>query len=113
MKQKRIIIISVIFLLVVVVLGLAFQMQIRGYVKLGKVDDVVIYHKKEQSCATLMEEIYDDGMTQYYLPCLSSQFYIIKDGNEEYNIKDALANGIITIDEARKYIAIFPFEANQ
>lgn len=55
-------------------------------------------------CLDTLEEIYRDDKYVYSLPCLKSKYIIVKyeNGNTE-NIKDALKNRHINIEELYKY----------
>lgn len=51
------------------------------------------------SCASAIEYYYEDNEYKYYFTCIKSPNIYIKIDNEEYNIKYALNNHIVTIEE--------------
>lgn len=92
------IIVLVIFLLSV------FQMQMRGYEKIGRAEEWTIYYKDEDSCATMIEVFYIDENYEYSFNCLMSDRYLIKSGFEEHSLVFALENGYIEISELEEII---------
>ena len=50
---------------------------------------------EEQYCADAIEYYYKD----YYFTCIKSQYVIVTVNGKEYTIKEALNNGIVTMDE--------------
>jgi len=98
--------ISVTFIIVLVLFLLSmFQMPLRGYEKIARVEEWTIYHKTEDSCLTQEEIFYSDSENDYYFYCLESDRYLIKRGFEEYQLVFALENGYITIEELSGIIA--------
>jgi len=75
----------------------AFQMQLRGYEKIARVEEWTIYYKTDDYCFT-------DDENEYYFYCLESDRYLIKRGFEEYSLVFALENGYITISELSEII---------
>jgi|AntAceMinimDraft_17_1070374.scaffolds.fasta_scaffold256861_2 hypothetical protein len=113
MKRRKTLYIISIFVIILAILAGIFNMQIRGYKKIGEIDNWYLYEKQNEVCATALEPIYNDGTNTYYLPCISSQFYVVKNGFKEYYINEALEEGIITIDEAMLYFPIFSWEPSE
>jgi len=113
MIKRKFIYIFLIIITTLSILGCVFHMQLRGFTKVGQVDDWGLYEKQNGSCATLLESVYNDGTTTYYLPCISSQYYLVKKGLKEYYIIDALDEEIITIDDAMLYFPIFPWQPTE
>lgn len=57
---------------------------------------ITITDKSEgQYCADAIEYYYKD----YYFTCIKSQYVIVTVNGKKYNIKEALNNGIVTMDE--------------
>lgn len=68
-------------------------------VKTEESSKIEIVDKSEDICADFMDYYYEDDDYYYYFTCAKSDsIYVIKDGNE-YTIKYALNNGIVTMDE--------------
>jgi|LGVF01.2.fsa_nt_gb hypothetical protein len=97
-----------ITLIIVIVLALlsVFQMQIRGFEKVGRMEEWVLYLDEPGNCAQALELIYTDEVNNYYLPCLMSDSYIVKSGFEENELIYALEEGLITIEELDELIII-------
>ena len=97
-----------ITLVIVIILALlsVFQMQIRGYEKVGRMEEWVLYLDDPGDCAQALELIYTDEVNNYYLPCLMSDSYIVKSGFEEKELIYALESGLITIEELDELIVI-------
>ncbi len=87
-----------------------FQMQIRGYEKIGRIEEWVLYIDEPDNCAEILELIYTDDINKYYLPCLLSDSYIVKSGFEERELIYALNEGLIMIDELDELIEIIIIE---
>ena len=81
-------------------------MQIRGYEKLGRMEEWVLYVDEPDNCDTVLELIYSDAENNYYLPCEMSDSYIVKSGFEERGLIYALNEGLITIEELDELITI-------
>ena len=97
-----------ITLIIVIVLALlsVFQMQLRGYEKVGRMEEWVLYQDEPETCAQALELIYSDEVNNYYLPCIMSDSYIVKSGFEELELIYALEEGLITIEELDELIII-------
>lgn len=52
-----------------------------------------------KSCAQAIEYYYEDSHYKYYFTCIKSSSVFVFVNNQEYTIKYALNNGIVTIDE--------------
>lgn len=107
MIKRKFIYIILILVLALSILGVIFQMQLRGYTKIGEINEVRLYYKQYESCALAIEQVYSDENGTYYLSCMSSQYYLVKEGKQEYSIQEALNEDIITIEEAMFYFHIF------
>jgi len=83
-----------------------FQMEIRGYSKIGRMEEWVLYVDKPKSCIQTLELIYSDEINDYYLPCIMSDAYIVKSGFEEQTLKYVLTEGFVTIEEIDEMIEI-------
>ena len=99
-------IIATLLIVVVIALLSVFQMQIRGYEKLGRMEEWVLYIDEPSNCDTSLELIYSDDENNYYLPCEMSESYIVKSGFEERGLIYALEEGLITIEELEELITI-------
>jgi len=99
-------------LIIVIVLALlsVFQMQIRGYEKVGRMEEWVLYFDEPSECAEMLELIYSDEVNNYYLPCLMSDSYMVKSGFEERELINALDEELITIEELDELIDIYIVE---
>jgi len=113
MIRRKFIYIVLFIIIILSILGCVFQMQLRGFTKVGQVEKRALYEKQSDSCATLLESVYNDGITTYFLPCISSQYYLVKKGLKEYYINEALDDEIITIDDAMLYFPIFPWQPTE
>lgn len=89
------------FLLVIVIILAIFQMRIRGYSEVGRINEYVLYHNVEEACidATIVIE-----ETTYIIECESQ--YILKSGFAEYTIVDALEEEIVELDDLSGDITI-------
>lgn len=99
-----------VFATIIIVLGIAilsiFQMQIRGYEKVGRMERWVLFVNEEETCDDVLELIYTDDINNYYLPCTSSETYIVKSGFEERELVYALNEGLISIEELDELLDI-------
>lgn len=59
---------------------------------------------KDFSCAEMLEHIYTDGDEGVYLPCIKSDYVVVrmKDGSE-INIADALKDKIVKVEDLDKF----------
>jgi len=96
---------GVTFIIVLTIFLLsAFQMQLRGYEKIGRAEDWTVYYKNEAVCLTVEEVFFSDEDYDYYFYCAMSERYIIKRGFEEYSLVFALENDYIRISELEELI---------
>lgn len=59
----------------------------------------IIDESKDAACASAIEYYYEDSDYKYYFTCIKSgSIFVIVDG-KKYNIKEALNNKIVTMDE--------------
>lgn len=72
-----------------------FQMQIRGYTKVARINEWVLYQDEDMECEVLEIE-------GYYLECGNS--YIIKTGFEEKSLIDGVTDENITIIQLIEHI---------
>ncbi len=82
----------------------AFQMQLRGYEKIARVEEWTIYYKTDDYCLTQEEIFFTDDENEYYFYCLESDKYLVKRGFEEYSLVFALENDYLTITELSEVI---------
>jgi hypothetical protein len=99
-------IIATLVIVAVIALLSVFQMQIRGYEKIGRMEEWVLYIDEPDNCDTSAELIYSDAENYYYLPCEMSDSYIVKNGFEERELIYALEEGLITIEELDELITL-------
>lgn len=99
-------VIATLIIVLTLVLLSIFQMQLRGYEKLGRIDEWVIYVDEPEECPTASELIYQDSESYYYLPCEMSESYIVRSGFEERELIYSLEEGLINIDDLLELITI-------
>jgi len=88
------------FVLVLVLFLLSvFQMQLRGYEKLARIEEWTIYYHEEDACLTAEEVFYSDQEYDYSFNCVMSERYLVKRGFEEYSLVFALENDYLDISE--------------
>jgi len=81
----------VTFIIVAIIVILAiFQMNIRGYEKVGRIGVYVVYRDSDIICE---DEIYQDTV----IVCANQ--YIVKEGFGEYSISELLAQGSIAFED--------------
>lgn len=90
----------VTFLIVLMVVLLAiFQMRIRGYEEVDRLNEYVLYYNEEQIC---QDALYSSGDIEYRIECESQ--YIVKSGFAEYTVVEALQEEMIQLDDIEPYI---------
>lgn len=93
---------GITFLIVLSIVLLAiFQMKIRGYEEVVRINEYVLYRNVDIVCT---DSLYTIDAVEYRIEC-SSQF-VLKTGLSEYTINEALEMEYITIDNVRDYIII-------
>ena len=60
---------------------------------------IIIIDKSSDNCPQAIEYYYEDNNYRYYFTCVISCSIFVKIDNQEYNIKYALNNKIVTMDE--------------
>lgn len=60
---------------------------------------IIIIDKSSDNCPQAIEYYYEDNNYRYYFTCVISGSIFVKIDNQEYNIKYALNNKIVTMDE--------------
>ena len=100
-------------LLFALVFAGVFRMQLMGYEMLGGSDGWKIYKKVSDVCATALDFVWSDGETDYYLPCISEDDYVVVKWFDSYSLSEALDAGVITIDTVMKYTPVFPWEPEE
>ena len=83
-----------------------FQMQLRGYSKIGRIEEWVLYVDEPETCIQTLELLYSDETNDYYLPCIISDSYIVKSGFEEQSLTYVLTEGLLTIEEIDEIIEL-------
>ena len=59
-----------------------------------------VYKEKQYECSEALENVYEDDEYVYYFPCLESQFYVIKNQDDEiFDIYDLIEQELLTIEE--------------
>ncbi len=89
---------TVLIVAVIAILSL-FQMQLRGFEKIGRMEEWVLYIEKDEECFSITELIYTDEDNNYYLPCEMSHLYVVKSGFEEKELIFALEENLISIED--------------
>ena len=92
------------FIVLVLFLLSVFQMQLRGYEKISRLEEWTVYYAEEDACLTIEELFYSDDTYNYYFSCAMSSRYIVKRGFEEYSLVFALENDYIEISELEEVI---------
>ena len=94
----------IMFIIVIIIIFMSiFHMQLKGYEKIGRVEEWSIYYN-EDFCDLNEELIYDDGEEEYQFECGNSEAYIIKRGFEEHSLLDALNEGYIELSDIEDII---------
>lgn len=96
---------TVVVVAIIAILSL-FQMQLRGYEKIGRMEEWVLYIDETEKCASISELIYTDDVNNYYLPCEMSEGYLVKSGFEEKGLIIALEENLISIEDLELLIEI-------
>ncbi len=66
---------------------------------IGSNKRIIIIDKSSDNCPQAIEYYYEDNNYRYYFTCVISGSIFVKIDNQEYNIKYALNNKIVTMDE--------------
>lgn len=66
---------------------------------IGSNKRIIIIDKSSDNCQQAIEYYYEDNNYRYYFTCVISGSIFVKIDNQEYNIKYALNNKIVTMDE--------------
>lgn len=90
---------AILIIVTIIALLSVFQMQIKGYEKVGRIEQWVLYIDKTDECVLDKELIYSDEINDYYLSCKASSSYIFKSGFEEIDLIKALEDDLITIED--------------
>lgn len=89
-------------LLVLTILLLAiFQMQLRGYKKIARLNQYVLYETKPDTCSDVTFTVDSEVIS---IPCENA--YLVTSGFVEYRLEEALLEEIITISDLEPYISI-------
>ena len=98
---------GVTFIIVLAIFLLSvFQMQLRGYEKIGRVEEWTIYYKDEGVCIGDIEKIYSDDIYNYFYGCGDEEALLAKRGFEEYSLSFALENEYLMIFDIEESIEI-------
>ena len=104
MKGLRV---GVTFIIVLTIFLLSvFQMQFRGYDKIGRVEAWTIYYNGGDNCTVATEPFYSDDTFDYYYSCAGRESLIIKSGFEEHVLAEAIDSGIIDIGNIEEQINV-------
>lgn len=102
---------SRVFATVVIVLIIAllsfFQMQLRGYEKVSRMEEWVLYVEEPNNCVSVLELIYSDDEFNYYLTCNNSSSYMLKSGFTEKELTNAIEENLISINDLEQLIDIY------
>jgi len=92
----------VTFIIVLMIVLLAiFQMKIRGFSEVQRLNEYVLYQNTEISCE---DELYYVEDTEYRVVCQTQ--FLLKSGFSEYTVTEALDEGIIEFSDIEDYITI-------
>jgi len=83
-----------------------FQMQLRGYDKIGRIEEFTIYYNGEEICDPQIGPFYTDDTFEYYYLCSNEDNLMVKNGFEEQTIEYVIRNDIFTIEELEQVIEI-------
>jgi len=99
----------IITLVVIIIICLLsfFQMELRGYEKIARLNEWTLYIKEEDDCVNTVEVFYSDVENDYAFNCIMSDWYIVKSGFEEQSLIYALENNLINIDDLDGVIDFF------
>ncbi len=86
-----------------------FQMQLRGYEKIGRIEEWTVYYSGEEECESTVP-FYSDSSYQYYYMCADSESFMVKSGFEEHTIEYAFDNNLITIGDLEEVIDVSKIE---
>lgn len=94
--------------LIVIIIALLsiFQMQLRGYTKIARIEEWVLYVDSQEACTSIEELIHSDAEYRYYITCISIDNYIIKKGFEEKGLQEGLKDESIGIKDLELLIDI-------
>ena len=95
-------VVTFIIVMVIFLLGV-FQMQLRGYEKIGRIEGWNIYYN-EDHCEEDVVLVYNNSEGSYEFECVNSETYIVKRGFEEYSLFDALSSEYIEISDLEDLI---------
>jgi len=99
--------IGVTFVIVLAIFLLSvFQMQLRGYEKIGRVEEYTIYYNGEETCEPQTGPFYTDETYDYYYQCSNEGNLMVKNGFEEQTIEYVIENDIFTITDLEQVIEI-------
>lgn len=87
-------------LLTVIVLAI-FQMQLRGYEKIARLNQFVLYETDVETCIDVTVVIESE---ETIIRCENA--YVVTSGFQEYTILDALEEDLITISDIESYITL-------
>lgn len=93
--------ISTFLLLLLISLLAIFQMQLRGYTKIARLNQYVLYETDMETCEDVTMTIASEVIT---IECQNA--YLVTSGFSEYRIEDALEEGIITVSDIEDYVTI-------
>lgn len=65
-------------------------------------NDILIFEEKSDNCAEAIEYYYEDDNYKYYFTCIKSPNVFVLINGKKYNIKEALNNNIVTMEELER-----------
>ena len=99
--------IGITFVIVLAIFILSvFQMQLRGYDKIGRIEEWTIYYNGEEICDPQIGPFYTDDTFDYFYQCSNENSLLVKNGFEEQTIEYVIGNDILTIEEFEDVIEI-------
>ena len=76
-------------------------MRLRGYEEVERINAFVLYESDVDSCR---DQLYAEDDVEYRLVCENR--YLLKSGLSEYDLIEALEDGIVTLDDLRPFVTI-------
>lgn len=90
------------FVVLLGILTLAiFQMQIRGYERVARLNQYVLYETEPETCEDVTVTVESEDLI---ITCENA--YLVTSGFSEYRLEEALSEGIITIQDIEEYVII-------
>ncbi|MBN2604640.1 MAG: hypothetical protein JXR62_02305 [Bacilli bacterium] len=106
-------VIATLIVVTIIALLSIFQMQIRGYEKIARLNEWVLYVNPQAACEEGIQIEISENNSEFLFTCMNqdeqiikSDTYIVKSGFEEHTLEDSLKAGYITFDDLAHVIDI-------